>query len=313
MASISIVCLLLVASAAAHSFWAPQENAMPLTASELGWGVPPNVTENTVEAFQLGMASGASAVEVTARLTKDGKIALHHDVIAKNGRVVPWSNFDQLPSGTLELATYFEVCKGHGMNIMLQNNGWVVGTMPEIGYDPSHKVADVVVERILEAGLQDKVLVSAFNIQTVARVASVCKGCGIRTAWLQVSPQTMRHMFAPPWLIPDFTSAQYLDEIRKYGLDAFNPENLMVDGPMLAEAQQRNIQLFVWWSWLLGSEESLPRMQQLSDCGITGFITPRVKMAIEAHKAKQPKSGKACDQNFQIAFTKEMAVSHIMV
>jgi len=199
------------------------------------------------------------------------------------------------------------------MNIMLQNNGFVLGTIPEIGYDPTNKVADVVVQRVLEAGLQKQVLISAFNIETVARVASVCKGCGIRTAWLQVSQQTMRNFLAPFWLIPKFTSAQYLDEISKNGLDSFNPENLMVDQSMLATAQERNIELFIWWQGNMGSIESLPRMQQLSDCGATGFITPRVEMGNEARKAKQPKSGKACDPKNESFFAKEGATSAIMV
>lgn len=285
--------------ASSQNFWNPPEASTPITASELGWGVPPNVTENTVAAFKLGLALGASSVEVTARLTKDGKIALHHNAIATNSRVVAWSNFNELPEGTLELATYFEVCKGYGMNIMVQNNGNVVGTVPEIGYDSSQKVADVVVKRVLEAGLQDKVLISAFNIDTVARVAVVCNGCGIRTAWLQTSPATMRQMFAPFWLIPNYTSSQYLDVISSLKIDAFNPENLLVDRALLASAQAREMQLFVWWLGInTTSEENPPRLQQLSDCGVTGFITPRVKMGVAAYQSKKPTSGKACEFYF---------------
>ena len=112
--------------------------------SELGWGVG-NVTENTVAAFEKGLALGASGVEMTARLTADGYIALIHNAHASNGRLVSATNFSDLPNGTVELATAIEVvgAEGHGMNIMLQNN--VVGP----GYDPSQRVAKVAVERVL--------------------------------------------------------------------------------------------------------------------------------------------------------------------
>jgi glycerophosphoryl diester phosphodiesterase len=83
------------------NFWDPTNFPRPLVASEMGFGVPAGVAENTVAAFALGLSLGAAAVEVTARLTADGLVALHHNAVATNGRVVSKSNFSDLPKGTV--------------------------------------------------------------------------------------------------------------------------------------------------------------------------------------------------------------------
>lgn len=295
MMVVLVAAMLPHSGATASSYWNPSLDSQPLVVSELGWGVPPNITENTAAAFEQGLKLGASGVEVTARLTTDGKIALHHDAIAKNGVAVMESSFDQLPAGTLELAEYFEICGDYGMNIMIQNNR-VTPTGPEPGYDPTNRVAEVIVQRVLDAGLADKVLISAFDIDTVAHGREVCGDCGIRFAWLAISWQMMRSSGIPASEAPAMNSSQYLDEIEGRNLHAFNMENLMVDRVLLEEAAARGIQLFVWWLGVpLVSTEKPARMQQLANCGMTGFITPRVEWALDAQIGLSPMNGTACE------------------
>jgi glycerophosphoryl diester phosphodiesterase len=163
-----------------------------------------------------GLALGATSVEVTAKLTKDGFIALEHDAEVLNDAgeliITSESNFDELKTGTLELETFIDIVRGHGMNIMIQvpsNAPVLVLSFPryafcvmlhshvrffvpliaqnnpseiEPGYDPTNRVAEVIVDRILAADGVDPqdVLISAFDIGTIARVASYCNGCGIK-------------------------------------------------------------------------------------------------------------------------------------
>ena len=99
------------------------------------------------------MALGASGVEVTARLTRDNKIAQVHNLWLPDGRWVSNCTFAELPNGTLELSTYLYVVAGHGMNIMVQSNP------QEPFYDPTSKVADVVVSRVIAVNLTSMVLI----------------------------------------------------------------------------------------------------------------------------------------------------------
>jgi glycerophosphoryl diester phosphodiesterase len=286
--------LLLVAQlgaaglATTATYWPPAvTSAPPLVVSEMGWGIGP--TENTLAAFAAGLKLGASGVEVTSRRTLDGRVALIHNAVATNGRPVMKSNFSQLPSGTLDLAQYLAFVKPHGMNIMMQNN------LGEPGYDPENRVADLVVALVRKAQLADKVLLSAFNLATVSRAKKVSVGTDIRVAWLTVSWQTARKMGVPPALAPVMNSTQYLDKVAGAGLDAINPEALVLaDGTLLAEAFARHIQVYVWWLGInTSSEENLADMVVMSECGVGGFITPRVQMAIQASKSRvfPPRSG----------------------
>jgi len=302
MSLIFLLFLLPSALPTPLQYWLPDLQHQPLVVSELGWGVG-NVTENTLPAFREGIALGATGVEVTSRLTKDGKIALIHNPTATNGRVVAWSDFDQLPNGTLELGDYLTAVgtasrgrERHGMNIMMQNNQWPLDGVLSPDYDPTCRVADVVVARVLAEKMGEQTLLSAFDYATIKRAHEVChrnSSCAIRTAWLALSWETERKLnpFAK-----EMNSTQYLDQVQSAGLEAFNPENTLVDGALLREAKERGVQVFVWW---MGenttSFETPARMQQLADCGVTGFITPQVKMGITALNNKVERSGKACD------------------
>ena len=283
------------ASVAGRSYWLPPIEDQPLTVSELGWGVPPGVTENTLTAFLEGLALGASGVEVTSRRTADGRIAMLHDARVpgchggQRSCVVPLTNFSDLPNGTLELEQYLEAVAPHGMNIMMQNN-WF-----EPGYDSANRVAEVVVDRVIAAGLQDRVLLSAFDLGTMRTAREHCGGCGIRTAWLAMSWKTERAMGIPSFLAPEMNSSQYLDKVQSVGLDAFNPEAIIVDRALFEQARARGIPIYVWWMGVnTTSTESPEEMQLFADCGVTGFITPRVAWGIDAMAHKSPKTGEEC-------------------
>jgi hypothetical protein len=169
-------------------------------------------------------------------------------------------------------------------------------------------VADVVVRRVVAAGLARQVLLSAFNIEAVARGRAVCEqlgptrvavgvgagvgagvggvggvggggggeDCGLRTAWLVMKAS-----------VPLLSSAAILQRLRAHGLDALNPEGSLVDQQMVEIAARQGNGLFVWWMGVnTTSVETPANMGHLSDCGVTGFITPRVEWGLEAQAHK---------------------------
>ena len=175
---------------------------------------------------------------------------------------------------------------GHGMNIMMQNNKWV-----EPNYDATHRVAEVVVERVVAAGMANQTLLTAFDIKTIAHARNVCGDCGIRTGWLALSERATGVPWGLAWIVSWFRScivpwrdsSQYLDKVEAYGLDALVPEATILDDALLEEARRCGIQVFVWWMGVnTTSCETPENMQELANRGVTGFITPQVTMGIAA-------------------------------
>ena len=143
--------------------------------------------------------------------------------------------------------------------------------------------------RVVAAGLARQVLLSAFNIEAVARGRAVCEqlgptrvavgggeDCGLRTAWLVMKAS-----------VPLLSSAAILQRLRAHGLDALNPEGSLVDQQMVEIAARQGNGLFVWWMGVnTTSVETPANMGHLSDCGVSGFITPRVEWGLEAQAHK---------------------------
>ena len=135
--------------------------------------------ENTVEAFRLAARLGATFVELDARRTADGRLAVHHDAHLPDGRAVMDTAWDDLPGHVCSLDAALDACRGMGVNIEIKN--WPA----DIDFDPTELVAAGVVALVRERGQQGDVLVSCFHEPTLARVRELDPS--IATAWLYVA------------------------------------------------------------------------------------------------------------------------------
>jgi glycerophosphoryl diester phosphodiesterase len=260
------------ASSPDNNFWATSSH--PIVTSELGFGGNYNITENTIEAFTKGIRRGASSIEFTSRRTLDSKIALFHNAKTEDGLVIEETNFEDLPAGTLELqdALNFVESTGIGFNIMIQNNP------TEPGYDKTNEVSKIVVSRIVDAGLSDKCMLTAFDVETVGAARTHCdslSSCEIYFGWLVMKLAPIRKM----------TPQDYHQTLIEYNLNALIPEGLVASkddyAVMKYFAEQKEVEVFVWWYGLgTTSSESLSAMKDLNGFGVGGFITPRVGMAL---------------------------------
>jgi len=242
------------------------------------------VTENTLDAFSKGIARGATSIEFTSRRSLDGRIALIHNEKVEDDEgkeiVVEKTNFADLPTGTLELddALQFVMDRDVSFNIMMQNNPL------EEGYDDSYRIALDVVDRIMNAGISHRALVTAFDEGTVGAAKEACgedEDCSAMFGWLVMKLNPIRIM----------TPEDYRNVLGKYNLDALIPEGELVlssETSLLDVFNEYEIPVFIWWMGVgTPSRENLKDLKTLACKGVGGFITPRVRIAVLTQKTNE--------------------------
>lgn len=154
--------------------------------------------ENTLAAFDLAVQQGAPAVELDAKLTRDGEIVVIHDATidrttSGQGRVRDLSlvEIQTLDAGTWfnerfstervpTLGEVFDLLKGRAaVNVELTNYA-----------APDDDLVDKVADLVRQKDMQDQVIFSSFSLKNVRRASHLLPEipCGIlalpRTAWL---------------------------------------------------------------------------------------------------------------------------------
>ena len=135
--------------------------------------------ENTIEAFRTAVELGADGVELDVRRSTGGHLAVSHDEVLPDGRVLFGLDRRDWPETLCELSAALDACAGlRVVNVEIKN--W-----PSDGdYDADLAIADAVVAVLLArpATEQGAFLVSCFDLPTVDRVRALAPG--LATAWL---------------------------------------------------------------------------------------------------------------------------------
>ncbi|MEO9224307.1 MAG: glycerophosphodiester phosphodiesterase family protein, partial [Acidimicrobiales bacterium] len=85
-------------------------------------GAPERRHENTIEGFTVAKGLGVDGVELDARRTADGRIAVHHDAHLDDGRVLCDVAEADLPGCVPGLAAALDACRGIIVNIEIKNS-----------------------------------------------------------------------------------------------------------------------------------------------------------------------------------------------
>lgn len=120
--------------------------------------------ENTIDAFRAAHAAGADGVELDVRTTSDDVLVVHHDPrIAGYGPI--WNRpFERLRTEQPHVPTLdeaFGACGGMLVDIEIKNQP------SEPGFDPSHRIAELVAAWIDASGVIDRVIVTSFTRDTI--------------------------------------------------------------------------------------------------------------------------------------------------
>lgn len=117
--------------------------------------------ENTLAAFRRAALMGANAVELDVRRTSDGAMAVHHDAVLPDGRVICEMTASELPEHVPLLPAALDACEGMWVNIEIKNHPL------DADFDPSDSLAATIATHLAERGEDHRWLISAFNRPTV--------------------------------------------------------------------------------------------------------------------------------------------------
>ena len=208
--------------------------------------------ENTVEAYAAAREMGADGVELDARRTRDGAVAVHHDAVLPDGRVIVELDAADLPDDMVLLDEALTACSGMTVNVEIKN----VPLDPD--WDPSEWVATEVARIVGERKLYGSVVVSSFNINAVDRVR-------------QADPSIRRGYLTDPRWDQDLALAQVIEG----GHHVLHPHHFAVNKELVQRCHDAGILVTTW------TVNEPDRMRWLAfDCGVDAIITDFPDLAV---------------------------------
>lgn len=127
--------------------------------------------DNTLPAFRIAREMGSDWVELDVRRSADDIAVVFHDPVLADGRVIADVELMDLPPFVPTLAQVLVESAGMGVNIEIKNQS------DEAGFDPSHRVAELVAEELAAnvsaLNALSGVMISSFNSDTLRRLYSI--------------------------------------------------------------------------------------------------------------------------------------------
>lgn len=212
--------------------------------------------ENTLAAFSGAIAQGADGVELDVRRTADRRLAVAHDDVLADGRVLVETAGADLPEGITELATALDVCAPLAIvNIEIKN--WP----DDRDFDPREQLAASVVALLDERGELDdgRNLISCFHLPTIDRVHELAPG--LATAWLL-------------GLVED--AGELIDKAAERGHVAVHPHHVFVNEDFVSRAHAAGLAVNTWTC------DDPERIRWLADVGVDAVVTNVPDVALSA-------------------------------
>jgi glycerophosphoryl diester phosphodiesterase len=232
--------------------------------------------ENTMAAFENGMALGAGGLELDVRLARDGVPVVHHDAMLERttDATGPVSALTSDELAKVDAGHKFADAQGgfpfRGKGIGVPRLEEVVTRYPQAQLiiemkDDSEELADAIVEIVRKANAFDRAVLSSFHSGPVLEARRI--SAEIRTGASQ--PEVRAALYAA-WCGMAPRKPQYM------GFQV--PEKagrLRIISPRFVRAVRKaSLEVAVWTV----NEEA--DMRRLLDWGVTGLITDRPDVAV---------------------------------
>lgn len=207
--------------------------------------------ENSLEAFAAARHLGADGVELDVRRTADGAMAVHHDAVLSDGRVIVAVTAAELPEDVALLDAALRACGPMRVNIEIKN----VPIDPD--FDPTESVAAQVVDLVGAMGVADQIIVSSFGLAAIDAVRALDPS--LATGWLT---------------IPNYDQMRALDTAIDNGHGALHPYFTTVTEELVAAAHAAGVAINTW------TVDDPSEMERLAALGVDAIITNDVALAV---------------------------------
>jgi glycerophosphoryl diester phosphodiesterase len=206
--------------------------------------------ENTVEAFCEARRMGADGVELDVRRSADGALVVYHDATIPGSGPISALRVRDLPAGVPLLEAAVAASGDLLVNIELKE-------LPgEVGYDPSHPLAALVADFVIQGHLTGRVLVSSFDLAAVDAVHAIEPL--IVTGWLTGS---------------GYNQQEALETVVDRGHQALNAHHAGVSSQLVANAHRLGIAVNTW------TVDDPEEIRRLARAGVDAIITNRPDLA----------------------------------
>ena len=222
-------------------------------------GAPMLAAENRVPSFALALAVGAHGVELDVRRTGDGRLAVWHDPVLPDGRVLldlAWADVD---GAVDELDPVLDACAGLRLvNVEIKN--WLYDS----DFDDTLAIAEVVAARLADRPPAERAgyVVSCFHQPTIDRA---------RKALDDVAPDVAVGWLL--WNVDDPADAVAQGVAGRYA--ALHPHHSAVTPELNERAHDAGLTVICWTC------NDPDRIRWLAEVGTDGIITDDPVLALE--------------------------------
>ena len=185
------------------------------------------------------------------RRTRDNVLVVHHNAHLADGRLIRQTDSTDLPPAVPTLADALEACEPMWVNIEIKNHP------QDPDYDAEHGISLAVAGLVLAFGMLDRVMVSAFDFDSVRRIRRVDRA--IPVAWLvwgQSSP------------------ASLIGRAEAHSFNGIHPSDKVVDASFVRMSHAASLEVNVW------PVDDPERMLELAEFGVDGIVTNDPALAI---------------------------------
>lgn len=223
-------------------------------------GAPTLAAENRVPSFARAREIGAQGVEFDVRRVGDGHLAVWHDPVLPDGRVLLETSWPEIAGAVDDLGAVLDACVGFDLvNVEIKN--WLY----DADFDDSLGIADAVAAQVAGRPVAERstYVVSCFHQPTVDRARKALDDAAPEAAvgWLL-------------WNVDDPAETVALAVAGGYG--ALHPHHTAVTEGLVARAHDAGVAVNCWTC------NDPDRIRWLAAVGIDGIITDEPALALEA-------------------------------
>jgi glycerophosphoryl diester phosphodiesterase len=215
--------------------------------------------ENTLAAFRRAGTIGADAVELDVRRTSDGAMAVHHDAVLRDGRLICEMTAVELPDNVPLLPAALDACEGMWVNIEIKNHPL------DADFDPNDSLAATIANHLSERAEDHRWLISAFNRPTVDAMRTLRPE--VRTAWLTNG-------------VRDEDLERVARDLAGFGHTALHPNTRFLNQRCIDVFHSHGLQVNSW------TIDDPARMSEVIGWGIDGICTNVPDVAIQVRNAQ---------------------------